>query len=100
MRRGYYLVSIFPVESPKYVQEQLIKCAHNLVVVVINLHFQVQTGVLGKVSVGIRVLGAEDRPDFVHSPHITSNAHLFGKLRTLRIGDEHMSGGGGRKNPT
>ena len=80
-----YFVSVVPIESPKYVQEQLIKSVHNLVVVVIDLHFQIQTGVLGKVSVGVRVLCTEDRPNLIHPPHITGDAHLLGQLRTLDV---------------
>ena len=66
-------------------------------IVVVDLHFQVQTGVLGEVSVSIRVLRAEDRSDFVHPSHITRDAHLFSKLRTLgtnceRLGRDYASG--------
>ena len=59
-------------------------------VVVVNLHFQVQARVLGKVSMSVRVLRAEDRSDFVHPPHITRDAHLFGELRALGINHEHF----------
>jgi len=65
------------------VQEQLIKSVHNFMVVVVDLHLQVQTGVLSEMPVGVRVLGAEDRSDFVHPSHITRDAHLFSKLGTL-----------------
>jgi len=89
---GYHLVSEVFVKAPEYVQEQLIESVHNLMVVVVDLHFQVQTGVLGKVPVGVRVLRAEDRSDFVHPPHITRDAHLFGELRTLDTNREHLDG--------
>jgi len=66
-------------------------------IVVIDLHLQVQTGVLSEMSVGVRVLRAEDRSDFVYPSHITRDAHLFGKLRTLgaareRLGRDYGSG--------
>ena len=34
-------------------QEQLIEGIHHFMVVIVDLHFQVQTGVFGKVPVGI-----------------------------------------------
>ena len=71
------------VDSPEYVQEQLIKSVHNLMIVVVNLHFQVQTGVLGEMSMGVRVFRAEDRSNFVHPSHVTRDAHLLSQLRTL-----------------
>ena len=77
-------------------QEQLIKHIHNFVVVIVDLHFQVQTCVLGKVSVGVRVLRPEDWSDLVHPPHIARNAHLFSELRALNTVYERRSGGIGR----
>jgi hypothetical protein len=59
-------------------------------IVVVDLHFQVQTGVLGEVSVGIRVLRTEDRSDFIHPSHITRDAHLLSKLRTLGVSRERF----------
>jgi len=89
----HHLVSESTIEPPEYVQEQLIKNIHDFVVVVVDFHFQVQTSILGKVSVGVRVLCPEDRPDLVHPPHITRNAHLFSELRTLDTVCERRSGG-------
>ena len=71
-------------------QEQLIKSVHNFMIVVVDLHLQVQTGVLSEMPVGVRVLGAEDRSDFVHPSHITRDAHLFSKLRTLGANSERL----------
>jgi len=81
--REHHLVSESIVEPPEYVQEQLIKGVHNFVIVIVDFHFQVQTDVLGKVPVGIRVLRPKDGSDLVHPPHITCNAHLFSELGTL-----------------
>jgi len=95
----HHLVSEAIVEPPEYVQEQLIKNVHNLVVMVIDLHFQVQTGVLGKVSVGVGVLRPEDGSNLVHPPHITRDAHLFSELRTLGAIRERLSNRECREDP-
>lgn len=89
-----HLISKVSVETPEYVQERLIKSVHNLMVVVVDFHFQVHSGVLGEVPVGVRVLRAKDRSDFVHPPHITRNAHLFGELRTLDANRECLAAKG------
>lgn len=52
-------------------------------VVVVDLHFQIQANVLGKVSVGIRVLCTENRSNLIYSPHITCDTHLFRELGAL-----------------
>ena len=61
-------------------------------IVVVDLHFQVQTSVLGEVSVGIRVLRAEDGSNLVYPSHITGDTHLFGKLRALGTNGERAEG--------
>jgi hypothetical protein len=65
--------------------EQLIEGIHNFVIVIIDLHFQVQTCVFGEVPVGIRVLCAKDGSNLIHPFHITGDAHLLGELRALRV---------------
>ena len=61
-------------------------------IVVVDLHFQVQAGVLGKVSVGIGVFRAEDRSNLIYSSHVTGDAHLFGELWTLGTEGERIDG--------
>ena len=78
------------VDSPEYMQEQLIKSVHDFMIVVVDLHFQVQTGVLGEMSMGVRVLRAEDGSNFVHPSHIACDAHLFSQLRTLGKNGERL----------
>ena len=85
-----YLISKVLVESSEYVQEQSIESVHNFMIVVVDLHLQVQTGVFSEMSVCVRVLCAEDRSDFVHPSHITRDAHLFSKLRTLDAACERL----------
>ena len=88
--REHHLISKVFVEPSEYVQKQLIEGIHNFVIVVVDLHFQVQTGVLGEMPMGVRIFGAEDRANFVHPPHITRNAHLFSQLRTLDTNGEYF----------
>lgn len=71
-------------------QEQSIESVHNFMIVVVDLHLQVQTGVFSEMSVGVRVLRAEYRSDFVNPSHITRDAHLFSKLRTLGAACERL----------
>lgn len=88
--RERHLISKVMVEPSEYVQKQLIKGVHDFMIVVVDLHFQVQTGVLGEMPMGVRVFGAEDRADFIHPPHITRNAHLFSQLGTLDTNGEYF----------
>src|SRR5436190_1341961 len=46
-------------------------------------HFQVQTGVLGKMSVCITVFGSKHRSDFEDTSKVSGYRHLLCKLWTL-----------------
>ena len=57
---------------------------HNFMIVLLEGHLDIQSSVFSKMPVGIAVLGAEDRPDFVYSLEVGSDTHLLRKLGTLR----------------
>lgn len=50
----------------------------------VDRHLQIKAGELGKMSMGIGVLGSEDGPDLEHPLHVGCDAHLLRKLWTLR----------------
>jgi len=53
------------------------------VIVVLESHLEIETGKLGQMPMGIRVLSPEDWANLVHLLHISGDGHLFGQLRGL-----------------
>jgi len=78
-----HLLPVVVLNTPKDEQEHLVNRVHDLVVVVLEGHLEIETSELGQVSVGVGVLSPEDRTNLVHSLHISGNGHLLGQLGRL-----------------
>lgn len=83
-RKPAYLVPELGLQFPEDELEELVQEIHDLVVVALDGHLQIQTSELRQVSVGIRVLGSEDGTNLEDTFHVRSDTHLLRKLRTLR----------------
>lgn len=64
-------------------QEHLVDNVHDLMIVVLESHLEVETGEFGQVPVGVGVLSPENGANLVHPFHISSDGHLLGQLRGL-----------------
>ena len=84
-----HLLLVIGLDALEDEQEHLVDHIHDLVVVVLESHLEVETGELGQVPVGVGVLGPEDGADFVHPLHIGGDGHLLGQLG--RLGQEGRS---------
>jgi hypothetical protein len=51
--------------------------------VLVEHHLDIEASELAQVTVGVRVLGTENRADFEHTMHITTEDHLLIELRAL-----------------
>lgn len=72
--------------------EHAVDHVHSLVVMQVNGHLQIQTGVLHHMTMGVGVLGSEDRSDFVDTLQ-GADGDLLGQLRTESDkGQEDMKG--------
>jgi hypothetical protein len=81
-----HLLPVVVLDTLEDEQEHLIDDVHNLVVVVLESHLEIETGELGQVPVGVGVLGPEDGTNFVHPLHISGDGHLLSQLG--RLGQE------------
>ena len=63
--------------------EQAVEELHDLVVVLLDGHLQIESYKLGHMSVGVGVLRTEDGADLVDTLEVGSDGHLLGKLRRL-----------------
>lgn len=54
---------------------------HDLVVVVVERHLDVEANKLGEMTVSVGVLGTEHASDGVHTVEVGRDAHLFVQLR-------------------
>ena len=79
-----HLLPVVRLNSLEDEQEHLVDHVHDLVVVVLESHLEIETGELGQVPVGVGVLSPKHGADLVHSLHIGGDSHLFGQLRRLR----------------
>ena len=79
-----HLLAVVGLNSLEDEQEHLVDHVHDLVVVVLESHLEIETGELGQVPVGVGVLSPEDGADFVHPLHICGDGHLLCQLRRLR----------------
>ena len=75
---------VIGLNALKYKQEHSVNHVHDLVVVVLESHLEVETGELGQVPVGVGVPSPEDRADIVHPLHISGDGHLFDQPGRLR----------------
>ena len=81
-----HLLPVVVLDTLKDEQEHLIDDVHHLVVVVLESHFEIETGELGQVPMSVGVLGPEDGTNLVHPLHISGDGHLFSQLG--RLGQE------------
>jgi hypothetical protein len=76
-----YLLPVIVLNTLKDEQEHLVDHVHDLMVVVLESHLEIETGELGQVPVGVGVLSPEDGANLVHPLHISGDGHLLGQLR-------------------
>ena len=79
-----HLLPVVVLNTLEDEQEHLVDHVHDLVVVVLESHLEIETGELGQVPVGVGVLSPEYRANLVHPLHISGDGHLLGQLRGLR----------------
>ena len=75
---------VIGLNALKCEQEHLIDHVHDLVAVVLESHFEVETGELGQVPVSVGVPSPEDRADIVHPLYISGDGNLLDQPGRLR----------------
>ena len=75
---------VIGLNALKYEQEHPVDHVHDLVVVVLESHLEVETGELGQAPVGVGVPSPEDWADIVHPLHTSGDGHLLGQPGRLR----------------
>ena len=78
-----HLLLVIGLDALEDEQEHLVDHIHDLVVVVLESHLEVETGELGQVPVGVGILSPEDGANFVDALHISGDGHLLSQLRGL-----------------
>lgn len=79
-----HLLPVILLNTLEDEQKHLVDHVHDLVVVILESHLEIQASELGQVPVGVRVLSPEDGADLVYPLHIGGDGHLLGQLRRLR----------------
>ena len=79
-----HLGSVIALDSSEDSQQHLVNYVDDFVIVVLNRHFQIQSGKLGQMAVGVRVLRAKYGSDLKYALHVGRDGHLLGELRGLR----------------
>ena len=77
------LLAVLAVNALEDLLHQAVNDVHGLVIVLVDGHLQVHTGVLGQVTMGVAVLGTEDGADLKDTAEVGRDAHLLGQLGTL-----------------
>ena len=78
-----HFLLVIGLNALKEEQEHPVDHIHDLVVVVLESHLEVETGELGQVPVGVGVVSPGDGADFVHPLHVGGDGHLLGQLGRL-----------------
>ena len=77
------LLRVALLQAGKDVLEHAVDRLHDLVVVLLERHLEIESHELGQVTVRVRVFGTEHGSDLVDLLHVAGNAHLLVQLRRL-----------------